>query len=614
MGGFWKGQGMILRKTRLTYKIILQNLFFGMVPITIFSILIYVYITQTLTINKQNELWEHTGNISSSVDFFLSDIVNDLESLSNDKLIKSPDVSEEDKRAELQNIKETYRRFIDLVLLDKNGRVITASDYDYRGAWEKKAWFKKALDNKMSMSSVYAVIDPLRYVFEFACPVRDSKGHIIYVLTGVVSMEHIWRIMNTYRMGKEGFFYLLNENGQILSGPDTGRILDAAFSTDKERQFLKKEFGTIRYRLDNRDYFCVLRTKRIKWMDGSIWKIVAVQPYSQVFWVMSYLKLFLIISFVALLVIVSAGSFHQSRKITSPLVTFLEKIEQVRIGDLRARTGFRTDDEVGYLSESFDAMIDSLRKMKEALEDKNRMLENINEELKNQLILSEKASIIGKISSGLSHNLRNTVFLLKNLIRSCAGETDEEKRSSTLGATGSAIDALLTTIDPILYLSRGYKELRETVSLREALREVVAIVTLYFREDSIELKTDLADAPPVNIVAGQIQQAVLNILMNARDSYRSKPGEVFMKLYETKEEGKSIACIQVSDSGSGMDEGQLQKIFLPFYSTKEYSGKLAGIGVGMYISKMLVEASGGTIRVTSFPGKGTDVFIIIPGV
>ena len=104
----------------------------------------------------------------------------------------------------------------------------------------------------------------------------------------------------------------------------------------------------------------------------------------------------------------------------------------------------------------------------------------------------------------------------------------------------------------------------------------------------------------------QFQQVILNLLLNAMQALRGE-GTIHMEVLADERAENPYAVLCVRDTGIGIDEEVREKLFTPFFTTKE-----DGTGLGLVNSKKIVEAHGGNIRVESIPGEGTSFFVALP--
>ena len=149
---------------------------------------------------------------------------------------------------------------------------------------------------------------------------------------------------------------------------------------------------------------------------------------------------------------------------------------------------------------------------------------------------------------------------------------------------------------------------KERVNINEAIQDVVGLTRDEVRRKNVALKTELAEGlPPVMGDRVQLQQVLLNLIMNGVDAMSTlegRPRELVIKAQN--DEGGQVR-VEVRDSGVGLDEESTQKIFDPFYSTKP-----AGMGMGLSISRSIIQNHGGRIWATPNDGPGTTFHFTVP--
>jgi signal transduction histidine kinase len=146
--------------------------------------------------------------------------------------------------------------------------------------------------------------------------------------------------------------------------------------------------------------------------------------------------------------------------------------------------------------------------------------------------------------------------------------------------------------------------LRKPVEVNNLLEELVDFYTPQAQLQRTALRLHRSNEPlVVSIDERLLKQAILNLLINAQQAMPEAGGEIILSAGEEGEE----AVIHVIDTGRGMDQATVARIFDAYYSTKR-----AGTGLGLAISQRIVQEHGGHIRVTSEPGKGSDFTIVLP--
>jgi hypothetical protein len=260
--------------------------------------------------------------------------------------------------------------------------------------------------------------------------------------------------------------------------------------------------------------------------------------------------------------------------------------ELVRIGPTDRK------DEIGTLVTSFNEMVDKLSEQKE---------------LEEKLKKSEQLSLIGQLSSGIAHEIRNPLNFLTLSIGHLKERISEEKISDK-EELAELLDNLVKEVYRInelihnfLFLGKTIALHREHISPGDLINE--ALVTIKDKVRSgIEVKTSCDEAGEIFCDREYIRLSLINLIVNAIQSINDS-GQVRIECSDQD----GMTCMSVSDTGHGIAEDELDRIFEPYYSTKKL-----GIGLGLAITKRFVEEHGGTISALSQVGKGTTMMIRLP--
>ena len=149
---------------------------------------------------------------------------------------------------------------------------------------------------------------------------------------------------------------------------------------------------------------------------------------------------------------------------------------------------------------------------------------------------------------------------------------------------------------------------KERVNINEAIQDVVGLTRDEVRRKNVGLKTELAEGlPPVMGDRVQLQQVLLNLIMNGVDAMSTVEGRARELVIKAQNDEGGQVRVEVRDSGVGLDEESTQKIFDPFYSTKP-----AGMGMGLSISRSIIQNHGGRIWATPNDGPGTTFHFTVP--
>ncbi|MNS36545.1 Sensor protein ZraS [compost metagenome] len=251
-----------------------------------------------------------------------------------------------------------------------------------------------------------------------------------------------------------------------------------------------------------------------------------------------------------------------------------------------------------------------------------------------QLVQSERLHTLGQLVAGVIHEMNNPLTIVGANLQVLAEYVEQQQQLIALyrqsGITNAAIDAYVDEID-LAYLSedlprilasvqegadraqRLVDELRRysaanspevsMIDMRASLTSTVRLVQSTYRL-KVDFQLDLKQLPPIMGVPGQIQQVFMNLLINACQAIQTQ-GTVTV---ESHVEGDSVV-IAIRDDGTGIEPELLPRVFEPYFSTKSAA---EGTGLGLPITKRIVEGHGGTLSVVSAPDAGTTFTVVLP--
>ncbi|MHA1930292.1 MAG: ATP-binding protein [Candidatus Thorarchaeota archaeon] len=292
-------------------------------------------------------------------------------------------------------------------------------------------------------------------------------------------------------------------------------------------------------------------------------------------------------------------SIYLSQMTTEPIEKLTQVTESISSGDWSLRAETPASDELASLANSINEMTDSLVVSNEELQERIKQLQATQE----QLIQSERLAVLGKLSGGIGHDLRNPLGTIKNSVyylRMVLENPDEEIIES-LDLLDQEIKTCELIINSLLDFASPKAPIRQKINLNELISATLARANI---PESIKLETDLdTELPVIFADPTQLSRVFINLIRNAVQAME-KGGKLSINI-ETVEPG--YISITITDTGSGITEENLQNIFTPLFTTKA-----KGIGLGLAISKTFIESHDGTIDVKSIVDKGTSFEIRIP--
>ncbi len=224
------------------------------------------------------------------------------------------------------------------------------------------------------------------------------------------------------------------------------------------------------------------------------------------------------------------------------------------------------------------------------------------EQTQQALVTNERLAALGQMAATVGHELRNPLGVLTNsmyLIRGAVSANADEKLRRQLDAADREISAATLIVSDLLEFSRPRTANPTSVDLAELLAEAVTVAP---PATGLRVEQDGNIVPPVSADRDQIRQVILNLLTNA---YEAMPGGGVVRL------GARIVDdtveVVVTDTGIGMDEHTRAQVFEPFFSLK-----IKGTGLGLAVSKRIVEAHSGTLTMMSKEGEGCTAIMALP--
>ncbi len=219
---------------------------------------------------------------------------------------------------------------------------------------------------------------------------------------------------------------------------------------------------------------------------------------------------------------------------------------------------------------------------------------------------SERLAFMGKMAAVLAHEIRNPLGIIRGTADVLKSKYGQKEEGALFDYIPSEVNRLNLLINNFLTFSRVQKLSLERVSLPNLIEQIVKQLRLDDQTKQIALETQI-ESENLEIKGDEnlLKQVFLNIIRNAVQASQAG-GTVKITQKQAERKRRSGVLLSVQDFGEGI-EGDVDRIFEPFYTTKS-----SGTGLGMAISKKIIEAHGGHISVESEPSKGTTVFIWLP--
>jgi len=250
-------------------------------------------------------------------------------------------------------------------------------------------------------------------------------------------------------------------------------------------------------------------------------------------------------------------------------------------------------------------MYQELKAFSQQMEDKIQKTTADLRKTEAQLIRSEKLAALGQLSAGIAHEIRNPLTSINILIHSLtANLPTEDSRWEDLKVIEEEILRINEIVDQFLRFARPASPLFEKTNLVPIFEEILQLLRPQIEQGKIAVKKEFGPLPLITVDKEQIKQVILNLLMNA---IQAMPGGGELNVGGRLSQDGYWVELTILDSGIGIPQGDLEKLFDPFFSTKD-----GGIGLGLSIAHRIIDQHHGKIEVESTPGKGTLFTISLP--
>lgn len=256
------------------------------------------------------------------------------------------------------------------------------------------------------------------------------------------------------------------------------------------------------------------------------------------------------------------------------------------------------------------ALGDRLRGAREQAEKNAEQKRKAYEELQStfrQLLQAEKLAALGELSAGIVHEVRNPLASIRGAIEILEDGLDPVSPRAEFGDLArKEIDRLDRLVGEFLRFARPAEPSKAIIDPNEVVESVVKLIENQAASQSVSVIKDLQnDIPTLFIDAEQIKQVVLNLAINGLQAIAQREGDSKTITLRTVERDR-YCVIEVEDSGGGIDDGHLMKIFDPFFSTKEN-----GVGLGLSIAHKIAAQHEGSLTAEN-TAQGTLFSLILP--
>ena len=420
----------------------------------------------------------------------------------------------------------------------------------------------------------------------------DSQQRESGWIVAEISLEELWRTVDQIRVGNEGFALLVAEDGTFIAhgNPDKKRLVAAPLTSSSPERAVATELRTVAAKDDSsRDYFDSTGRKMLAVgarVGTPSWTVIVEQPTDEAFAITRTLERQLTAAIaLALLGTVVLGWFW-GRSFITRIFALTKATRAIAEGRMDERVSLSGRDEIRQLGDSFNSMADKLV------------------ELQEDVRKQERQAMFGRIAAGLVHDLSHPIQNIGNSCKLILKMFDDVEYRETFKRTvDREMVVVKRVLDDLRNIARPIPLERFPVDINRSVAEVVESMQQHSETAGITLRAELA--PETAFIDGDLfalGRVYRNLIINAIQA--TAPGGLVVAATEAHEKRVQV---RVTDTGCGIPPDRLGAVFEDFVTTKR-----RGLGLGLAISKKIVEQLGGQITVSSEVGKGTTFVLDFP--
>lgn len=400
------------------------------------------------------------------------------------------------------------------------------------------------------------------------------------------------------QVGQTGYIYCMDRQGTLTVHPEAeGQNIYGAkdsSGTPFIAQMCQQREGWIRYPWQNPGE-SKPRQKLVRYLYYQPWDwIVAVGSYEDEFYrETNLIKGRILGSLGVISILVGTLSilmvFFAAKVLSDPIRHMTTVIRDIKRGQFQRRMEITTRDELGELAMTFNRMTNSLQR---------------NRELEASLAQQGKMASLGILSSGVAHEINNPLGVILGYAGYLENKLDPEDPSyHFIHEIKRESKRCKKIVQDLLNYARTPKPEFAKTDLNHLLDQIIGFAANHTDMHGVKIARNFADdLPSLDLDGDQIRQVAINLILNA-GAAMSEGGLLTVR---TRREGDE-AVLTFTDTGCGIDEADLDRIFEPFYTTRE-----RGTGLGLAITRQIIEQHQGSIHLASRLQQGTTVTIRLP--
>ncbi|MBU4448775.1 MAG: HAMP domain-containing protein, partial [Proteobacteria bacterium] len=482
---------------------------------------------------------------------------------------------------------------------------------------QMKKWFQESLAGKSYMSDIDFDPEQKESFFRISTPLLDASGAIKGAVCAKVGTNVILSMVLRVSLGETGECYLVNREGTFLAHKEPQRILTENIA---QSESFKNIFNAGEHRITYIDYRGIEVMGASARVSGTDWALVVEQDKDEAFGGAARLKgyIFLVAGLSACGALFLAWLF--SHYVVNPIRKLSLAADYLARGEFdRANIKINRADEIGVLYNAFGDMARQLQDRQQKLEQRMVLKESELEETGVKLKETQQAAArsqqlasLGRLASGVAHEIRTPLTSLKLFLESVESEIAiSPDYEEDFQVAMNQIKRMEATINRFLDFARPQNPIFSLIGVRELIEESLLVIGPKARKQETIIQKSICSAlPKIKGDRKQLGETLLNLMVNALEAVANR-GKLIISAdlteLQTADGLRRGIRIDVGDTGPGIMEENVPRLFDPFFTTKA-----TGAGLGLSIVYSTIQRHGGEVMVRSIVGEGTTFSLLIP--